>query len=242
MFKYFIRGVNSMYNVSTKQKIYETAKLLFIEEGYAVGSRKIANEAGVNQGLITYYFQNKKNIAMMVLKESFEIIATHIKYFVDPKKDILLFLLIFSKVVSTPSINSSGYIRFVIEISKENLIEESVRFGNNQTEYYRRLVKEIMPPNGKCLDMNISIFLGIVFGIQRNLILRLVEDVDFSQEELFDIFFGAFLWALNLDYTDGEILQLRQKVDEITAVLYKNYPDLKKPEIYLFQEKKLKNL
>lgn len=228
-----------MYNTSTKQTIYETAKLLFFEDGYKVGSRKIATEAGVNQGLITYYFKSKKNIALMLLRENFEIIAIHIKYFVDPQKDILLFMLTFIKIAMSSIITSPKYARFIQQISEENLLEESIRFGNNQTEYYEKLVKDLMPPNGKSLEKNLSIFLATVYGIQRNLAIRFDEAIAISFEEQFDLLLRSFIWGLRLEYSEEQILALQHKVENLSDAIFATHPDLKHPENYLFQEKKI---
>lgn len=230
-----------MYNISTKQTIYETAKLLFFEDGYKVGSRKIANHAGVNQGLITYYFKNKKNLAFVLLKETFEIIAIHIKYFVDPQKDILLFMLTFIRISGLSVLTSPKYARFMQQISEENLLEESIRFGGNQTEYYKKLVKEVMPPNGHTLEKNLSIFLGIVFGVMRNLIIRLDEDIEFSLDDLMELNIRSFIWGLHLNYSEEQILETKLKVENLSIAIFKKHPDLKYPETYLFQEKKIIN-
>lgn len=48
-------------NGNTKQKIYETAKRLYIEHGYFnISNKRLSEESGINQGLITYYFKSKK--------------------------------------------------------------------------------------------------------------------------------------------------------------------------------------
>ena len=78
-----------------KQIIYETAKRLFFEKGYEVGSRQIAKEAGVSQALITYHFGSKLNIGIQALKEDYQVQASYLKYFVDPKEEPQFFIINF---------------------------------------------------------------------------------------------------------------------------------------------------
>ena len=81
-----------------KQIIYETAKRLFFEKGYEVGSRQIAKEAGVSQALITYHFGSKRNIGIQVLKEDYQVQASYLKYFVDPTEEPLFFIINFQNM------------------------------------------------------------------------------------------------------------------------------------------------
>jgi len=67
----FIRaeGASPEYN-ETAREIIRAAKKLFLERGYnAVSLREIASEAGVNLGLIPYYFMTKDNLANKVYTE-----------------------------------------------------------------------------------------------------------------------------------------------------------------------------
>lgn len=52
------------------EKILETAKTMFLEKGYKKTTvRDIASQAGVTQGLITYHFKSKENLARCVYIE-----------------------------------------------------------------------------------------------------------------------------------------------------------------------------
>lgn len=56
--------------VKTRDIIIDSAKKLFITQGYIkTTTRQIAKDADVNLGLISYYFKNKKNIAMIVYQD-----------------------------------------------------------------------------------------------------------------------------------------------------------------------------
>ena len=85
-------------DLNLKQKIYETAKRLFFEEGYEVGLRYIAEAADVPQDLIIHYFKSKKNLAIEVYKEDHQILSTYLKYVIDPDQDIFLYIISFENL------------------------------------------------------------------------------------------------------------------------------------------------
>jgi TetR/AcrR family transcriptional regulator len=59
-------------DISTEEKILEAARELFAEKGYSgVRMREIAAKAGINKGLLHYYFRNKEALFISIFKESF---------------------------------------------------------------------------------------------------------------------------------------------------------------------------
>jgi AcrR family transcriptional regulator len=60
-------------DVPTEEKIKEAARKLFTEKGFdAVKTRDIAEEAGINQALLNYYFRSKEKLFDIVMIENFE--------------------------------------------------------------------------------------------------------------------------------------------------------------------------
>ena len=60
-------------DVSTEEKIKQAARKLFTEKGYAaVKTREIAEEAGINQALLNYYFRSKEKLFDIVMVENFD--------------------------------------------------------------------------------------------------------------------------------------------------------------------------
>jgi len=59
----------------SRQKILNTAKMLFIEKGFAATTmREISTSAGINKGLLHYYFQSKQALFVSVMHmTSFEL-------------------------------------------------------------------------------------------------------------------------------------------------------------------------
>ncbi|WP_259068066.1 TetR/AcrR family transcriptional regulator [Mucilaginibacter sp. X4EP1] len=55
---------------STEQKIKEAAQRVFIRKGYAAATtREIADEAGINNALLNYYFRTKEKLFDIVMQE-----------------------------------------------------------------------------------------------------------------------------------------------------------------------------
>ncbi|WP_195268381.1 TetR/AcrR family transcriptional regulator [Eubacterium sp. 1001713B170207_170306_E7] len=228
------------YDPSTKQKIYEAAKKLFIQEGFGVSSRKIACQAGVNLGLITYYFKTKNNIALMIMKETYEIIGAHLKYVIDPGEDLLLYLITYLNICYRAHHSENGQL-FFTQMFEEDLIEESIYTGNNQTALYRKLVDTYMGGNGSSPEKNFSIFQSVLQGTVRNLFRRSQVLPEITYDDLFIYTIRAFFWGLGLACTDAAVNDLKERSDKAAEAVIRKYPHLLDPGIFLFQEDPLKN-
>ncbi len=56
---------------SAEKKIVEAARKLFTEKGYyAIKTRDIAKEAGINLALLNYYFRSKEKLFAIIMKEN----------------------------------------------------------------------------------------------------------------------------------------------------------------------------
>lgn len=227
-----------MYNVGTKQQIYQTAKRLFFEEGYRVGSRKIASEAGANQGLITYYFKNKENIAMMVLREIYELIAIHLRYFVDPQKETLLYIISFINTMTQILYTDVRYQRFIQEISDANLLQKSIIYKDNQTKLYQSLITKYIPES-KDPYRDYLILLSFVFGTFRNVLpyFQVAKESDIDQ--ILEINIKCFYAGLNLPNDADAIQNTLNRSNQIVSSMFRQYPALTNLDSWIFQERKL---
>ena len=54
---------------STERRIIDAAQKVFTKKGYAATTREIADEAGINNGLLNYYFRSKEKLFDLVMKE-----------------------------------------------------------------------------------------------------------------------------------------------------------------------------
>lgn len=62
-----------MEETGTEHKIRAAAKEVFTKKGYAAARmQEIADEAGINKGLLHYYFQNKEKLFLSVFHEAFD--------------------------------------------------------------------------------------------------------------------------------------------------------------------------
>ena len=210
------------YDPSTKQKIYEAAKKLFIQEGFGVSSRKIASQAGVNLGLITYYFKSKNNIALMIMKETYEIIGAHLKYVISPDDNLLLYLITYLNICYHSYQCENGHL-FFTQMFEEDLIEESIFVGNNQTALYQRLVDTYMGGNGSSPQKNFSLFQSVLQGSVRNLVRRAQVMPEITYDDIFIYTIRGFFWGLGLPCTDSAVNDLKTRSDKAAeAVIQKS--------------------
>jgi AcrR family transcriptional regulator len=66
-------------DLSTEDKIKESARKLFIEKGYGLTrTRDIAEDAGINLALLNYYFRSKENLYDIIMLESLKDLFKHL--------------------------------------------------------------------------------------------------------------------------------------------------------------------
>jgi AcrR family transcriptional regulator len=75
---------------STEQKIKEAAQKVFIRKGYsATTTREIAEEAGINNALLNYYFRSKEKLFDIVMQEQVAILFGQIYPIVNNEETTL---------------------------------------------------------------------------------------------------------------------------------------------------------
>ncbi len=84
--------------MNTKERLLEQAQRLFLEKGYKKTTlRSIAESAGVNSGLFSYYFKNKEQLAKEVynhlMQERVQEVYTHVSTYIDPIEKMYGFYL-----------------------------------------------------------------------------------------------------------------------------------------------------
>lgn len=220
-----------MKNASNQQRLYETAKRLFLEEGYSVGNRRIAAEASVSLGLLPYHFGSKRNVAIAILKEDYTILSAHLKNYIRPEEDILLYILCFTSMTLKIREQDPKMARFTTEIMRDDVLEASVHAGNQIREYMAliKLMQDQRDPH-----KNLCIVLGTVFGIQRSLQWNINAGLNFDYDEYFEYMVHAYIFALRLPPEDALITKLTQDARRITDQVFKAYPHLLRTETYLY--------
>ncbi len=110
----------------TRAKILEAALAVFSDRGFAAaGTREIAEKAGVNQGLITYYFKSKGNLWREAAN----------KIFTEARQDVA------DTVLRNPDVDQKRLHR--------TLVKAYVRFVAKRPELIRFMVEEGKQPSAR---------------------------------------------------------------------------------------------
>ncbi len=77
-------------DISTEQKIKEAAKRVFQKKGLGLArTRDIAEEAGINQALLNYYFRSKEKLFDIVMEESVREMFSFITHIINDRETTL---------------------------------------------------------------------------------------------------------------------------------------------------------
>lgn len=177
----------------SKQVVYETAKRMFIEEGYEVGFRQIAHRLDITPSLISYHFKTKRNIAIEIYKENYALLNGYLKQYVDYKADPVLYLTSFYTLNNLIIENNPDYARFALAVSKENIFLE-VSESSGLRQVYLQAVRN-MPDNPYHFDEDKRMRLFIVssFGLYSSIVEAMANGLQLSSEEF-------MLQAVNYTY------------------------------------------
>ena len=221
-------------NGNTKQKIYETAKRLYIEHGYFnISNKRLSEESGINQGLITYYFKSKKNIALAVLTEDYYILSGYLKYFITPEDDPLIYIVTFMNVTFQIRKHDPKARRFISDVMQEDMLEEFA-FINQKTEYLKLFKKSNCSSKNPATQL--KLVLATVYGTQRTIQRLINESIELSYDEYFRYMIEILLFALRLPVTQDTVDTLIHKSDQATKQLFETYPHLLNEADYLYKK------
>lgn len=210
--------------LSTKQKIYDTAKKLFYQEGYHVSLPRIAKELGISQGLITYHFKTKRNLAIAIFTEDFEILSAHLKSVIDVEEDIFLFIISFYHLNDRILQKNPDKERFLIDTNAENISFEAI-YNSDFKKIYEKLIAK-MVPNGLSPEDNLALFLTTTYSTYGS-ILSKTDDVlhlspDFFFNYSIELMFHCLGFERDPKRTQALIRQAKERVD----LLFEKYPQL----------------
>lgn len=127
---------------NTESNIYSAAKNLFFKNGYFdTTTREIAEVAGVNSGLISYYFNNKSNLAIKIYDEMFYNIKALVNEYIPLEKNPAVIMGVIMKL-NTYALNNEKISKFVIDTFTEAIFEESIfntsmDLMKNINDYYK---------------------------------------------------------------------------------------------------------
>jgi len=145
-----------MDRMRTKEKLYKSAQELFVEKGLSKTTvREIADNVGVNSGLMHYYFKSKNKLALDILQSLFNEIYKIADNHVDRNKEPHIFhgtmMRLHGYFLSTEE-NMSFYIDCLKkdifeELALKNCLETIKKidafFGHNHEDSYLLLMQSI---------------------------------------------------------------------------------------------------
>ncbi|MDK2904408.1 MAG: hypothetical protein PWP56_2105 [Acetobacterium sp.] len=222
--------------MNTRQRIYQTAKRLYLENGFDnTPNTMIAKEAGVNLGLVTYYFKTKDIVASDMLNNNHEVLFSQVLKYLDQDDELLQLVTFFSLHFKITGIDPD-YDRFIYEMNKLDLLEKATRDGNLYKLYESIIEKnESLHPEEKKRRHDYA--LTASYGVMRALTLKQYEgELVLSKEELFEICIGEMFYALKIEANPLLQKSLLNSADNITDRILDDCPMLKSVKNYLYEE------
>lgn len=149
-------------NTISRDRLIEAAKKLFYEQGYDDTTlAQISRESGVNNGLITYYFGSKSNLASMIntayLLEMRNEIARQL-YEVKKGYNLELGVAIEQRILLASKFENERLMRFNLEYGKDrNYYADK----NPKRDHYYQLQQRLINPNISDLDLKLYEVCGI---------------------------------------------------------------------------------
>lgn len=220
--------------MNTKEKILNTAKRLYLENGFEnTPNTLIAKEAGVNLGLVTYYYKTKDLIASEMLNNNYETLYSHILEYL-PEGDELLLLITFSKLHYILTDVDERYDHFMYEMNKLDLLEKATRDGN-LINLYRAIIDKNDHIKDSDKDKSFECAVATSFGVTRSLTMRQFEKkIHLTKEELFILILNQMLYSMDIDGNNILFKSLINSASCIVNQLLDDYPELRKVSNYLY--------
>lgn len=214
----------------TKQKIIDSARMLFYENGYtATTVAQITDQAKVNNGLFTYYFGTKRNLATLILNEyrinfrnliSKKIFEQHLDY------TFAVGIAVDHRINMRLKTTNPNFLRFENELNQDyrQIQKETLStLENPQRDHYYQMQRRLINPHISDTDLELHKFLSfeiiksLYSAYESNLIHT---DIDY----LTDYYLRLFFHMLQLEPPETEtIIQesrlITEKI-EITVLPY----------------------
>ncbi len=217
--------------MQTKQKIYEVAKKLFLEDGlYEVTNKQIAEKANVTHGLIRYYFQNKINIALTVLRENYELVSSCLEESLDWSEDPFLFYITMDNLLNQIKNSDEKLRRFLIDITRERIDFDP----NSLNQKYNRALMQMMNDGNKDLEKKYRTFVAIVYGSAQFLQIEMEQGLDLTFDEFFEKMVRLYVFTLDLKWDEEKIQYYINKSKQLSEEVMNAHPQLWDTKNYLY--------
>jgi AcrR family transcriptional regulator len=173
---------------NAEQAFLDAAERLLVDVGYsAITTRRLAGEAGANQGLVHYYFGSMENLLVRVLERFTErlIVRQRAMYaadlpFIDKWREAMRYL---------DEDFSSGYQKVWYELqamawSKPELQERIAHVTEEWREVLAEAFEQARREHG--IDMPIDALITLVATFNQGIILERLSGIDSGHRELLD--------------------------------------------------------
>lgn len=147
---------SNAHSTSTREKLLETAKHLFYLHGYADTTlAKISAASQVNNGLITYYFGSKNNLASEIYTAFIINVRSELSrqlFLLKSDYTIDLAVAVETRFMQALKIENKNFMRFYMEYAAER---SSLHKPNEKREHYYELLRQMINPNLSDADLRL---------------------------------------------------------------------------------------
>lgn len=223
--KVLLRGIKvteSEKGKDTKKKILNSAKKLFYEQGYtATTVAQITDDAGVNNGLFTYYFGSKSAAAGNIANEyrlNLRNTVSQKMFYLYKQYNLALGIAVEYRKSTEITTSDQNLLRFDIERGME-----SIDKPNPVRDHFYQLQRRLIQPNISDIDLKFYEILGL--PISRALYIAYDSgELNCTTEYMADYMIRLFFSLLQLPPQQiEELVNESRKVAALIDIHVSNY-------------------
>ncbi len=203
-YKKLIEDTNPVSKSQSAQSILNAATTLFLEKGYKnVTTRDIAALAGVNLGLIPYYFTSKINLAKQSCLNMMEELTRSIRYDLSSLSDAEQMYV--SSVLMWHSLDGDpAASRFYYEF-----VEATDALDTYTLSFIASTWQVIKHYNLQVSETENSLYLTVMKAAERTLVIKLYRrELNITQQDIVEILTSNYFY--NIGLPDREIARIIQ--------------------------------
>ncbi|MGL6200214.1 MAG: TetR/AcrR family transcriptional regulator [Lachnospiraceae bacterium] len=196
----------------TREKMIDSAKKLFFEKGLIhTSQQEIADDAGVNRGLIYHYFGSKEQMARIIFEHFDKSFFTTLNSrFFSSEPDKVFVSIVQGRIILNFLLTHEQMKRFYMEIILENVVTdysiESVMYDFRKECRYLGL---------KFNDEEQRLYSTILASVENRMMsTRIIEEFTLPVEEIITIYNRIHLRILGL--TEEQIESIIQRAIEVS--------------------------
>lgn len=151
-------------NLTSREKLLEAARELFYDQGYAATTlAQISAKSGVNNGLITYYFGSKSNLASEIYNLFLKSVRDEISLCLFTRRkefNMELGMAVEQRILLAQKFENANLLRFCNEYQKERDFYARGSGSGRRGRYYE-LQRELINPDLSDIDLKLYEVCGI---------------------------------------------------------------------------------